>query len=101
MTKKYITRTIRFTAVEVVAFDVSTMHGNKKVVPVPVDLKSDKAAFKYFTDTYVCDNYNIKLVATRVVGHFEKLYGMPVEAFVNSAEELDPHDVRETGIEVV
>lgn len=91
MKAKMITRTLIFTDVEIVAFNMNTMQGNKKVVPLVGNYTTDKDAMKAVLATNVPTD--VTVVSARVVGHTTKLYGMTESDFYKFAEELPPRKV--------
>ena len=99
MLKKYVTRTITFTSLEVLAFNTETLQGAKKVIDVPVVLKNENQAKRYIEERY--PNDKVKVVSVSIMRSFNELYGMPIEEFLEHSEKLDPRKVKETGIEVI
>lgn len=97
--KKYITRTIVFSHLEIVALNETAMQRLKKTVDVPIAFKTDKEAMRYIEERYQQDD--VRVVSVKVLGYFDDLYGMDLEAFIQNAERLDPRKVKETGIEMV
>ena len=91
MKAKMITRTLIFTDVEIVTFNMNTMQGAKKVVPLVGNYKTDKDAMKAVLATNVL--MGVKVVSAHVVGHTTKLYGMTESDFYKFAEELPPRKV--------
>lgn len=91
MKAKMITRTLIFTDVEIVAFNMNTMQGNKKVVPLVGNYTTDKDAMKAVLATNVPTD--VTVVSAHVVGHKTKLYGMTESDFYKFAEELPPRKV--------
>ena len=91
MKAKMITRTLIFTEIEIVAFNMNTMQGTKKVVPLVGNYRTDKDAMKAVLATNVPTD--VTVVSARVVGHTTKLYGMTESDFYNFAEELPPRKV--------
>ena len=96
MKAKMITRTLIFTDVEIVAFNMNTMQGNKKVVPLVGNYTTDKDAIKAVLATNVPTD--VTVVSAHVVGHTTKLYGMTESDFYKFAEELPPRKVYEYDI---
>ena len=96
MKAKMITRTLIFTDVEIVAFNMNTMQGNKKVVPLVGNYTTDKEAMKAVLATNVPTD--VTVVSAHVVGHTNKLYGMTESDFYKFAEELPPRKVYEYDI---
>ena len=96
MKAKMITRTLIFTDVEIVAFNMNTMQGNKKVVPLVGNYTTDKDAMKAVLATNVPTD--VTVVSAHVVGHTTKLYGMKESDFYKFAEELPPRKVYEYDI---
>lgn len=99
MLKKYVTRTVTFTRLEVLAFNIDTLQGAKKVIDVPFVLKNERQAKRYIEERYPSDK--IKVISVSIMHSFDELYGMPIEEFLEHAEKLDPRKVKETGIEVI
>ena len=91
MKEKMITRTLIFTDVEIVAFNMNTMQGNKKVVPLVGNYTTDKDAMKAVLATNVPTD--VTVVSAHVVGHTTKLYGMTESVFYKFADELPPRKV--------
>lgn len=91
MKAKMITRTLIFTDVEIVAFNMNTMQGNKKVVPLVGNYTTDRDAMKAVLATNVPTD--VTVVSAHVVGHTNKLYGMTESDFYKFAEELPPRKV--------
>lgn len=96
MKAKMITRTLIFTEVEIVAFNMNTMQGSKKVVPLVGNYRTDKDAMKAVLATNVPTG--VTVVSTHVAGHTTKLYGMTESDFYKFAEELPPRKVYEYDI---
>ena len=96
MKAKMITRTLIFTEVEIVAFNMNTMQGTKKVVPLVGNYRTDKDAMKAVLATNVPTD--VTVVSAHVVGHTTKLYGMTESDFYKFAEELPPRKVYEYDI---
>ena len=94
MKAKMITRTLIFTEVEIVAFNMNTMQGTKKVVPLVGNYRTDKDAMKAVLAT----NVPTDVTVVHVVGHTTKLYGMTESDFYKFAEELPPRKVYEYDI---